>query len=72
MKVNIGDKVVCIKNDEYGCTTVGKIYEVLGTSMEEGLLYFVLFDNARTYGYYLAANFMSLGEWREQQINKIL
>ena len=83
MIANKGDKVVCIKNDGCGCITiseiyevldtygVGKIYGVLGTYRDGGKLYLVRNDIGKE-NYYPVERFISLSEWREQQINKIL
>ena len=84
MIANKGDSVVCVETSGCDSITIGKIYEVLGNATGVNLyyevlgnatgmnLYFLLCDDEALLGYYSVDKFISLSEWREQQINKIL
>ena len=65
-----GGEVICIKKGNGEFITIGKIYEVLGITID-GDYYLILCDD-ETYAYYSVDKFTSLSDWREQQINKVL
>ena len=71
MKANKGDKVVCVKKEGNIFITIGKIYEVMGITVDDHF-YFILNDIGSGFCPYHIECFMKLNEWREQQINKIL
>ena len=79
-----GDKLVCINNDlpanrlaicsTSPALTIGKIYEVhktLNTGYTEGGMVRVLDDNGKYTGF-LLKRFITLAEYRNEQINSIL
>ena len=77
MRANKGDKIVCVLKGCCRFITIGEIYEILdvddyGRVHIDGVkLYSVRNDIGRV-EYYSMDKFISLSEWREKQINKII
>ena len=63
-------KMVCIDGYKVPNITLGKTYDIDISDIRHELYYFI--DDSGYKGSYLISRFISLAEWREQQINSIL
>lgn len=63
-------KVMCITNNRFSKDelTIGKIYEII---KYEGLYYFIADDSSELIYFDNDKDFISLEQYREQQLNKI-
>ena len=65
--------VICIKQDEFKHYSIGSIYTMVEISCEEtDKKWDAIVDKFGIIHPYQPLNFMSINEWRENQINKLL
>lgn len=72
----VGDKVVCIKNNEHDVDnrllTIGRVYTVTYIDKLFGLYYIGIKHNGFNHLQCDIDNFLSIKEYRKQKINKVI
>lgn len=76
MSFKIGDKVVCIKNNEHDVDnrllTIGRVYTVAYTDKLFGLYYIGVQYESSIHLQCDVHNFLSIKEYRKQKINNLI
>jgi hypothetical protein len=62
-------KVVCIAKDDANLLTIGKVYDAKLHTDES---FFSVLNDREYWASYWSSKFITLAEWRNQQIDKIL
>jgi hypothetical protein len=68
--MEVGDYIICIDPKEGPNLTFGKKYKII--EINEKLFWCTITNDINETQYYILIRFITLDEWREKQLNKIL
>lgn len=68
--MRVGDYIICINSNEGPNLTFGKKYQIIEIKKE--LFWCTVTNDINEIQYFILSRFITIDEWRDKQLNKIL